>query len=224
MTDDFIFYRRSLPHFQPENGCFFITFRLANTISHAILIEMVEERRIEEQVIQQDFTGDAYLNEIYRLNKKYFGRYDSWLDRCDHGPAWLKDEHVAIVVIEQIQHLDKFRYDLLACCIMPNHVHLLIAAANFSQISTSNLDGMTRMVPLTDTLRLLKGSTARYCNQILGRSGAFWHHESYDHNVRNSQELERIIRYILANPVKAGLVQDWKAWKYSYVALELGEW
>jgi Transposase and inactivated derivatives len=224
MTDGFIFYRHSLPHIQPENGCFFITFRLTNTISQAILIEMLEERRKEERIIQQGFTGEAYQNEIYGLNKKYFGRYDAWLDRCDHGSAWLKDEHIAKVVMEQIQRLNNIRYNLLAYCIMPNHVHLLIDAANFSQISTSNLDGMTRMYPLTDTLGLLKGSTARYCNQILGRSGAFWHHESYDHNVRNSQELERIIRYILANPVKAGLVQDWKTWKFSYVALELGEW
>ena len=70
MTDGFIFYRRRLPHIQPENGCFFITFRLTNTISQALLIEMLEERRKEERIIQQGFTGEAYQNEIYGLNKK----------------------------------------------------------------------------------------------------------------------------------------------------------
>ena len=42
--------------------------------------------------------------------------------------------------------------------------------------------------PLTDTLRLIKGSTARLCNIQLGRKGPFWHKESYDHNVRNGKE------------------------------------
>ena len=40
----------------------------------------------------------------------------------------------------------------------------------------------------------------------------FWQHESYDHWVRDDEELERIVAYIAANPVKANLVrqpQDW---------------
>ena len=37
------------------------------------------------------------------------------------------------------------------------------------------------------------------------RTGAFWQHESYDHWVRDDDELERVVAYINANPVKAGL-------------------
>ena len=37
------------------------------------------------------------------------------------------------------------------------------------------------------------------------RTGQFWQHESYDHWTRDLVELERIIRYIEENPVKAGL-------------------
>lgn len=70
---------------------------------------------------------------------------------------------------------------------------------------------------LTDVLRKLKGSTAYECNQILGRSGAFWQHESYDHVIRDDAELERTTWYILQNPVKAGLCKDWRDWKWSYV-------
>jgi len=73
-------------------------------------------------------------------------------------------------------------------------------------------------------LRLLKGRTARYCNQVLERRGAVWHHESYDHVVRDIQELERIVRYILENPTKAGLVDDWRRWKFTFVSVDMGEW
>jgi hypothetical protein len=39
----------------------------------------------------------------------------------------------------------------------------------------------------------------------MNRKGQFWQHESYDHWVRDEEELERIVQYIEANPVDAGL-------------------
>ncbi len=67
----------------------------------------------------------------------------------------------------------------------------------------------------------LKRYTAYEANQILGRSGAFWQHESYDHFARDEKELERIIKYVLYNPVKAGLVDDWKSWKWTYCKYDM---
>ena len=62
----------------------------------------------------------------------------------------------------------------------------------------------------------LKGYTARKCNKALHRSGAFWQTESYDHVVRDGTEFDRIVNYVLNNPVKAGLVSEWQQWKWSY--------
>ena len=78
--------------------------------------------------------------------------------------------------------------------------------------------GPTASHPLADMLRLLKGRTARSCNQTLERSGAFWHHESYDHVVRNEREFERIFWYILNNPVRANLEEKWEDWPFMYCA------
>ncbi len=50
---------------------------------------------------------------------------------------------------------------------------------------------------------------------------AFWQHESYDHVVRNEREYERILAYIVNNPVKAGLVSDWQEWPYTFVVGQL---
>ena len=58
----------------------------------------------------------------------------------------------------------------------------------------------------------LKSYTAHKANKILGRQGPFWQHESYDHWVRDEAELERIVAYIIANPVTVKLVAqpyDW---------------
>src|ERR1700733_4738668 len=72
--------------------------------------------------------------------------------------------------------------------------------------------------PLFDVMKLLKGATSRHCNQILGRTGKhFWQYESYDHVVRHGS-LERIIRYVIMNPVKAGLVDNWEDWPGTYLS------
>ena len=73
---------------------------------------------------------------------------------------------------------------------------------------------------VTEILGKHKGSTARECNKLLNRSGKFWQHESYDHVVRNGKELNRIVNYVLYNPVKAGLCDEWEEWKYSYCNFE----
>ncbi|MDO7851315.1 REP-associated tyrosine transposase [Hymenobacter convexus] len=95
-------------------------------------------------------------------------------------------------------------YSLRCYCIMPNHVHLVVELPEGAP-------------SLAKTLQLLKGYSSRLANQLLGRSGSFWQAESYDHVVRVG-ELERIIHYVLENPVKAGLVDDWEKWPYSYLA------
>ena len=66
--------------------------------------------------------------------------------------------------------------------------------------------------PLSSIMHSLKGYTAHQANKILGRQGGFWQHESYDHWVRDEDELERIVEYIDANPVRARLAprpHDW---------------
>lgn len=78
--------------------------------------------------------------------------------------------------------------------------------------------------PITEILGSLKKYTARLCNQNLNQSGnSFWHPESYDHVIRNSDELNRIIYYTLQNPVKAGLIENWQDWPHSYCKKEFRE-
>ena len=67
-------------------------------------------------------------------------------------------------------------------------------------------------------MKSVKGISAREANKILNRKGSFWQSESYDHIVRNEEELERIIKYVIYNPVKAGLVDKWEDWENNYIA------
>jgi len=53
----------------------------------------------------------------------------------------------------------------------------------------------------------------------LGPTGQpFWQYESYDHCIRSTLELNRVIRYVESNPLKAGLVASVEAWRWSSAA------
>jgi len=88
---------------------------------------------------------------------------------------------------------------------MPNHVHLLV----------------TPNIPLSKLTRSLKGITAKRANAVLGRTGTpFWQEETFDRNVRNQPEFERIRSYIENNPVRAGLVLEAADYTWSSAGLQ----
>jgi putative transposase len=64
-------------------------------------------------------------------------------------------------------------------------------------------------------MQKLKGTTGYAANRFLGRSGAFWAIEYYDHVVRSEKEFNNIVRYVERNPVKAGLVESIEKYRWS---------
>ncbi|GAB3999579.1 hypothetical protein GCM10028807_50190 [Spirosoma daeguense] len=87
---------------------------------------------------------------------------------------------------------------------MPNHVHVLLII-------------LENNVPFYRILQRLKTHSAVQANKLLNRVGqTFWQSEIYDHVVRNKESFKRIIAYILQNPVKAGLVENWQDWPHTY--------
>ena len=132
-----------------------------------------------------------------------FVSIDRQLDKCSRGPRWLADERIAEVMCVEIERggeEPEFEYALHGYVVMPNHVHLFI----------------TPYLPVSEIMHRLKGNTARFANEILGRDTAtFWQQESYDHFSRNVREFERICGYIARNPVKAGLATRPEDWPWS---------
>ena len=208
-----IFYRRNLPHFQPDNAIYFVTFRLANSLPKSVIDELKKENN--EAIKKINLIPDVKFKDrkLYHQQKRYFGKFDALLDTGSTGPLWLKEKKVAKIVFDALFFRDTKEYELYAFCIMPNHVHLLCIVSRIGDSTTRNtVSGYI----LTEILRGLKRYTAMEANKILGRSGQFWHRESYDHVVRNEKEFENIMRYILMNPQNAGLIKDWKEWKWTY--------
>jgi REP element-mobilizing transposase RayT len=99
---------------------------------------------------------------------------------------------------------------------MPNHVHIVFSLGATASGDTIQLNENVNPFPVTRLMASIKKYTARKANKLLGREGSFWQHESYDHVIRNPDELERIIWYVLNNPVAAGLTNHWTEWEWTY--------
>ncbi|TPG67593.1 REP-associated tyrosine transposase [Hymenobacter nivis] len=186
-------YQRRLPHQLGPGASYFVTFRLAGSLPRETVARLLEERALRRQ---EPSVPDA--------GKRFFGAFDAALDCATQGPCYLNCPAEAAIVQASLHFLDGPGYELLAYCLMPNHVHLVVHLP------------LETIAPLARTLQRLKSHTARQLNQLRGTTGPVWQRESYDHRVRDAHELTAIIAYTLNNPVKAGLAQEWQQWPYSY--------
>ena len=148
--------------------------------------------------------------------KRLFARTDEWLDR-GAGVRLLEDPRLAAVVVDAINHFAGQRYDVWAFVVMPNHLHWLFRARDDWVARLG--DGIKKRPSRDRIMHTLKLHTSLECNKVRGQAGTFWQDESYDHCVRDEEELGRIIEYIEMNPVRAGLVREAHQWPYSSAVL-----
>lgn len=124
---------------------------------------------------------------------------DDVLDR-GHGSSLLKDAACAEIVVETLLLGDPERYELQAWCVMPNHVHALVATSAEQELGA--------------IVRFWKSKSAARINALLGREGALWARDYFDRYIRDQQHFETNRRYIEMNPVAAGLCDKPEAWPY----------
>jgi putative transposase len=202
-----IYYKRRLPHAYIQNNPVFITWRLKFTLPRQVLQSLKEQKEVFEK--NMDTLGNEYQQlQKFLFSKKQFNWLDEHLTSDASYPQILKRSDVAEIIINAMHFLDTKKYCLHSFCIMPNHVHVLLTP--YSDASESNTS-------LSEITHSLKRFTAREINKLLGKEGALWNKESYDHYIRNEKEFERILEYIKQNPVKAGLVMNWQDWQYTWV-------
>jgi len=182
-----------LPHWTMEGAIYFITFRLADSLPRQVLDEWLFERENIIKTAKQ--MGRALSNqEINRLHELHSEKVEKALD-AGYGTCFLREDRIAAIVADALKHFNGERYDLAAWCVMPNHVHVVVRPRSGQALS--------------DILHAWKSYTANEANKVLGRIGEFWQAESYDHLIRDETEFWRCVKYIVDNPINAGL-RNWE--------------
>lgn len=192
---ELLVYRRNLPHFYFPERTYFITSRLKNSLSNKLLIRLHNK--------YPDISTNPSKERRYYLNKLYFADYDNALHNSKKNKIKLFGE-LGSIVLNAIKFYDNKDYKLIAATVMPNHFHFL-ASMNEEARSIEKI------------MHSIKRYSAKEINFIVNKTGALWQSESYDHVVRDEKEMQNILKYILLNPVKAGLVESWDEWDLTYI-------
>lgn len=117
----------------------------------------------------------------------------------DRRPV-LGNPAVAAAVIEVLrQHARATGVQVHGYCIMPEHIHLVLSPSATCDITT--FVGQYK-------------NLAQRAAWSLGVKGAFWQKRFWDHFVRADEQLERVVEYVLNNPVRRGLVDHWRDYAY----------
>jgi REP element-mobilizing transposase RayT len=189
--------RGRLPHWEKEAGLYFVTFHLADSLPKPVLEKVSARYRVLENAKR---TGANLLPDQKALVEEYsIKRIEEYFDR-GIGACPLRDPRIGELVADALRFWHGKRYRLVAWCVMPNHVHVILC------LFPGRL--------LADVVRSWKSYTARTANRILGRVGTFWQREYYDRLIREDGEFDRAIEYVLSNPERAGLV----GWKWVWCA------
>jgi REP-associated tyrosine transposase len=202
------FRRRLLPHWDMPGAAYFVTGCLEGSIPAQGLLEVARYRSKLKQLKKPSALNDREW-EIHRW-KLAFVKLEDWLDRKPANRILQRPE-LAHIVVDSMYHFAEQRYDLLAYVAMPSHFHWVFQPRDewVRQFSDD------RRSPRQQIMYSLRRYSAARCNRILERRGAFWQHESYDHWIRDANEMDRVIQYVEENPVKAGLVNEAAKWPVS---------
>ena len=177
---------RRLPHWEQEGCTYFVTFRLADSIP----AEKQEELRMERKAWLANCCEPLSDNDRNEFRRLFSERVEQWLD-AGAGSCLLARPEASSIVEGALKHFDGDRYRLRAWVVMPNHVH----------VAFQPLPGF----PLKEILHSWKSFTAHQLNEHFGKTGTLWLEETYDHIVRDEEELARIISYIETNAERAGV-------------------
>ena len=111
-----------LPHWTATGATYGVTFRLGDSLPAPLWRQWKKER---EDLRVRAEKGSLPPSERERLEALLSQKVSDWLD-AGHGECWLRDDRIAQVVAEALNHFDGVRYDLDAWCVMPNHMHVIV--------------------------------------------------------------------------------------------------
>ncbi|MED5239844.1 MAG: transposase [Pseudomonadota bacterium] len=132
----------------------------------------------------------SQARNIYHITTVTRGRY-LWFSEHDH----------ARTLCRAIQRSDQLSAsDTLCFVVMPDHLHWLFMLGDCYSLS--------------HTINMVKSSSARRCGMPI------WQRGYHDHALRQEESIKDVARYIVANPLRAGLVSrlaDYPYWNAAWL-------
>jgi putative transposase len=90
----------------------------------------------------------------------------------------------------------------LAFVVMPDHLHWLMQLCDRRSLSA--------------VVKSVKSESSLNCHRLSGEKGALWQQGFYERAIRRDQDLRMVARYIVANPLRDGLVSSLRDYPHWY--------
>jgi putative transposase len=173
---------------------------------------IMEKKILENDTVYHVFSRSIFKFEIFR-------------DECDFermkSLLWFYKREKPVIRYSfflELKNKDEFYkqniidndelVEIIAYCIMPTHVHLVLKQLKDKGIS----------IFLSNALN----SYTRYFNCKIKRKGPLWESRFKSVKVDTDEQLMHLTRYLHLNPVTARLIDDPAQWKYSSYSEFLG--
>ncbi|MDH4584534.1 transposase [Pseudomonas sp. BN415] len=118
----------------------------------------------------------------------------------ERTPVFAQWSHGCLVAREIYAMRERHSLETLAYVLMPDHLHWLV------QLQSGTLE---------QHVRRLKSRSAIALNSMKKSSGRVWQKGFHDHALRKEEDVQAVARYVVANPLRAGLVEklaDYPFW------------
>ena len=188
---DFEVRSRNLPHWRQEGATYFVTFRLGDSLPREKL-DSLQARAVA--------TWLPAAPRSARDRQTLLLTVPGTVLREDRGVSGGRIRRVLAADVPRIQdiveealrhfHGDRYQLATLRRSCRTTCTRLVTPATGWD---------------LSGILHSWKSFTANRINRAVDRRGTLWQEESYDHIVRDEEELAAYERYIVDNPAKAGL-------------------
>lgn len=168
----------------------------------------------------QQMIGQHPERKRHRLPMEAYSASDCdfFITICAHDRAAVPflRQTIANAVVESLLWTKQHNNWTLHCyCLMPDHLHFI---ARLPDTPIKYLDAGARGVVSEGILDHIGNFKKFTTTQVWWKQGGrdeLWQRSSYDHVIRYSRSVEPAVRYVLNNPVRKGLVQDWRDYPYS---------
>ena len=104
--------------------------------------------------------------------------------------------HIVLDTIRWVNNADRFAVD--AAVVMPDHLHLV---------------GQLRERTLAEVMHTIKSYSAQRLSSV-GVKSPVWQAGFHDHQLRDDEDYRVKVRYVLQNPLRAGLVRRVEDYPY----------
>ena len=136
--------------------------------------------------------------------KHYFenGQFVHITTRTRAKKFYLASDAAKEIVVQTLRGYEgRGIYQVLTYVVMENHFHMVVVVRDAKGVA--------------EAIGRLKGVTSRRIGRLIGVPGPIWERRFDDNVIQSERELAEVIQYVHYNPVRAGLVDNPRAYLWS---------